>query len=105
MAIVANSGRRLLRLAADGTLCGPTWRNVTPLATRPWLLPVWECETIYRLICDSPSATGNSNDEWKHLFEINWPRRIVAVCLFAHWKYFYLLTYMNGFYLRSVTVC
>jgi len=31
------------------------------------LLPVRGCGTIYRLSCDSTSATDNSSDSWKHL--------------------------------------
>jgi len=36
--------------------------DITPLATRVLLLPVWAFETIYLLSCEGTSDMDNSND-------------------------------------------
>ena len=59
--LFADSGRRLLRSAADRKCVVPLTHNTTPLATGVSLLPVRGCGTIYRLSCDRTSATDNSN--------------------------------------------
>jgi len=59
---VADSGRRFLRPAADRTRVVARTRNTYGDKTFA-AAGMRECETIYRLICDSPSAAGNSNDK------------------------------------------